>query len=213
MCSFQEKMLSRDIIRLLVKRNPEIANTLLPTNRTIHRWIVTDDVLMKELEEHYHQRMQTEVDTQTARLFHIVLNGRQIKNVHLTEGYRNERQYQITFQTGTSHTGSIKKLKVDLTNPQSRDAYRRICDIYRRFRSLKTSDKTIADVCMGIQWVCRADAKAAFSWRRFFTMFLFFEISAMLSASFINKWGRGGMLSSFCVVAAVCYILCERGII
>jgi len=210
-------MFSRDIIRLLVKQNPEIAFPLLSANRTLHRWITTDKLLMNYLVQYYQDQINEELNKQTARLFHIVLNGREIVNVHLTEGYR-KKEYQVTFSNGMKTTETLGKLQTELTNPQSRAAYQRILRLNHRANIIKRfgeNDLTnqIEDICSGVKWVCREQLKPRFSWSHFGYLFLLCEGVMVLTLVIRRLPGRSGVIPGFLLIGLVCYVLVHKGLL
>ena len=210
-------MLPHDIILLLIKQNPEIAYPLLSANRTFNRWITKDKVLMKYLVQHYQTQISEELNKQVARLFHIVLQGREIVNVHLTESYRNKKEYQLTFSNGIKTCENLNKLQTDLTNPQSRDAYQRIFRLHRRINSIKHFGKNdmtrqMEDICSGVKWVCKEQPKPQFSWRHFCYLFLLCEL-AMVVTLVSQRFRSGGMLAATIIIGITCYFLVHKGLV
>jgi hypothetical protein len=229
-------LLTRDILRLLVKRNPDIANVLLRSNRTIHRWIREDKGLMLGLARYYRDNIYKKLNAEVVRLFHLclirlmgVMGGPglpdKVINVHLSETFKG-KEYKVMTESGRTHTGTIKQLRTEMTNPQSRDAYRQITRLHKQSRSLpaippdedrddneRDVTQMIDDICNGVKWVCRVEhkPKSKFTWMRLAVLFLMCEIAVVLA--YATKGVKGGFAICFGLLAFLCYVVCEKNLI
>lgn len=207
-------MLSRDIVRLLVKENPEIANALLPTCRTVHRWIESDKLLMQDLAEHYRKQIRQQLNVQVSRLFHIQTfrGDRDVVNVHLTEGYKRQ-EYKVDFDSGIAKTGSLGELRTEMTNPQSKDAYNRVLRLQSRSKALgrkfgtTEQEQTVEDICSGIRHVCKAEYKPPFSWERWLRVLVVcMGIAALwLVIRKLSAANKGGFGVCLIMTMVICY--------
>lgn len=218
-------MLHRDIVRLLVRRNPEIAFKLLPTCKTVNRWLESDELLMKELRDHYRAQIQLELDTQVCRMFNqqaMSSVDRHVLNVHTTQSYKT-KNVVISYDSGGMRTVSVSQLRTERENPQSKDAYHKLMRLWRRSKALADKfgsterEQTVEDVCQGIQHAMEACEvhRTPFSWERMLRVWVVCMglVMVLLGARVLSKGRMGGFVVAMILCTIVCYAVVKHDFI
>lgn len=186
--------LCKDVICLMVKQAPEVANGLMRSCKTMHRWINEDQLLMIWLTDYYQKQLYGDLNNQIKRFFLLpVGNNKDIASVYLTEGYRGKKECRIQFVGESLGPGfinftnstvkSLNEIKTERTNPQSQDALKQITQLHRRYKSLRKFEscdpeltQRVDDIVSGLNWVLKERPKPQWDWGRFLTCLIALEV-------------------------------------
>jgi hypothetical protein len=158
-------MLSRDILRLLVRNNPTLANGLMRTSKRMYDWVITDRVLMSEIGEYYHKKLSNGLSFQVRRLFHLSAAGSGIiTDVYISEYDTGKKRCYVSsdkFGFGSKRTKELNEIKSESDNPQSKMALKQIQQIGYKAELLRRQElindeesfQQMDDVVKGVQHV------------------------------------------------------------
>jgi len=209
-------MLSKDVIRLLVKEQPALANKFIRCNKTLHKQVINDKFMMKDLFQHYQSQIKEEVSRQTKRFFNYsnVASG-PVTNV-CSQQVARKAGYRISFFSGFPTTGTISDLRVLMKNPQSKEAFARLRNLSQRNASLKrlyngpnAINDNVNDICSGVHHVATMEYKKPFrflSWAKLFLMCELVMLLILVTNRAKGSWKGKGMFS-FLVIGIMSYVV------
>lgn len=153
-------MLSRDIVRLLVRRFPEVANSLLRCSKQYHWWITSDSITMQQLGESYHKKLSQQFQKEVVRFFHLKRDNvtGDVVDVYLSNSLRGRKECVIEFQNHPRLRKSLGDLSIERQSPSSQDALNQIRSVDAKLKILRRSQiieeedsfQRIEDVVSGI---------------------------------------------------------------
>lgn len=133
-------LLTRDVLRLLVRNHPKSANSLLRTSKKTYDWITTDYALMRYLGEYYHKKLSNDLSLQVRRLFHFSDTEGSVKDVYISEPFVNKKRCIIAFNPHgftVKRNKDLSEIKIEVQNPQSKNALVKIEKLGRKAEILR----------------------------------------------------------------------------
>lgn len=204
--------LYKDIVRLLIRACPKIANSFIRSNSVVYEWITSDERLMSFLIEYYQERLHSGLNAHLFRFFHLVESDRTIRDITIRKDACVIYFDQVGFYNTATKT--LEDVQKERKSPQSENAIIRINQIYGRLRSLKES--RFGDLCdmelmvraedlvSGVVWVLKEKTQKTRRWSllTFFLYVLLFEVLFIIASSGKYKiWVFMGWIIVFALFA------------